>query len=165
MRGSRNAMICLPTACRPMRTVITGWRSGKDPCARPIALPATAYTIFIRSRDPRSTVNAANLPKTCGKCHEGVNTTFAIGPVHVQTSAGPAHPAVKWIRWIYWVLIPLTLIFMLSHNLLDFLGYIRRGVPRIDGGEQVVRMNLWFRIAHWGVMLSFPTFWFTRDSP
>jgi cytochrome b subunit of formate dehydrogenase len=114
-----------------------------------------------RSSDPRSTVNAANLPKTCGKCHEGAGAAFAIGPVHVQTSTGPAHPVVKWIRWIYWVLIPLTLVFMLLHNLLDFVANSKRGVPRIETTEQVERMNLWFRIAHWGVMISFPVLVYT----
>jgi formate dehydrogenase gamma subunit len=118
------------------------------------------HNIF-RSSDPRSTVNAANLPRTCGKCHDGVNTVLAIGPVHVQTSTGSAHPVVKWIRWIYWVVIPLTLGFMLLHNLLDLIGHLRRGTPQIDRSKQVMRMNLWFRIAHWGVMLSFPTLVYT----
>jgi len=118
------------------------------------------HNIF-RSRDPRSAVNAANLPKTCGKCHQGVDASFALGPVHVQTSTGPAHPSVKWIRAIYWVLIPLALAFMVLHNLLDFLAKLRRGATRTSGGEHVVRMNLWFRIAHWGVMLSFPTLVYT----
>jgi len=44
-----------------------------------------------------------------------------IGPVHVRISTGPAHPVVKWIRWTYLLLIPLTLGFMVVHNLLDFL--------------------------------------------
>lgn len=118
------------------------------------------HNIF-RSSDPRSTVNAANLGKTCGKCHDGLDASFAMGPIHVQTSSGPAHPVVKSIRWIYWVLIPLTLAFMVLHNALDLLAKMRRGVRRADTGERVVRMNSWFRIAHWGVMLSFPMLVYT----
>ena len=114
------------------------------------------HNIF-RSSDARSSVHAANLAKTCGKCHQGVDAAFALGPVHVQTSTGAAHASVRWIRGIYWVLIPLTLAFMLLHNLVDLLAKMRRGTSRSSGPEQVVRMNLWFRIAHWGVMLSFPT--------
>lgn len=114
-----------------------------------------------RSRDPRSTVNAANLAKTCGQCHTGVNEKYAIEPVHVQTSTGPAHPVVPWIRWIYLVLIPLTLAFMVFHNLIDCVAKLVRKPERHHSGEQVVRMNLWFRIAHWGVMLSFPILVFT----
>ncbi len=116
---------------------------------------------ILRSNDPRSTVNAANLPKTCGQCHKGVGEKFAIGPVHVRTTTGPAHPVVQWIRRIYWVLIPLTLGFMVLHNLLDLLAKLVRRRPRHETSQQVVRMNLWFRIAHWGVMLSFPTLVFT----
>jgi formate dehydrogenase gamma subunit len=113
---------------------------------------------ILPSNDPRSTVNAANLAKTCGQCHKGANETrFAIGPVHVQTNAGPNHPVVKWIRWTYWVLIPLTLGFMLLHNLLDLLSKLIRRRPRQESGQVVLRMNLWFRIAHWGIMASFPT--------
>ena len=111
--------------------------------------------------DPRSTVNPANLPKTCGQCHKGVSEQFAIGPVHVRTTTGPAHPVVRWIRRIYWVLIPLALGFMLLHNALDFLAKVIRQRPRHETGQRVVRMNLCFRIAHWGVMLSFPTLVFT----
>jgi cytochrome b subunit of formate dehydrogenase/nitrate/TMAO reductase-like tetraheme cytochrome c subunit len=116
---------------------------------------------ILRSSDPRSTVNAANLAKTCGQCHSGVNEQFAIGPVHVQTGTGPAHPVVQWIREIYWVLIPLTLGFMVFHNLLDLVAKSKRRRSLVHSGEQVIRMNLWFRIAHWGVMLSFPTLVFT----
>jgi formate dehydrogenase gamma subunit len=115
------------------------------------------HNIF-KSTDTRSTVNAANLPKTCGQCHQGADQArYPIGPVHVQTGAGPNHPVVKWIRWIYWVLIPATLGFMLLHNLLDLLSKLIRRKPRHETGEVVLRMNLWFRVAHWGIMVSFPT--------
>ena len=111
-----------------------------------------------RSDDPRSTVNAANLPKTCGQCHKGVvEAKYTIGPVHVQTNAGPNHPVVKWVRWTYWVLIPMTLGFMFLHNLMDLLSKLIRRRPRQESGEVVLRMNLWFRMAHWGIMASFPT--------
>jgi cytochrome b subunit of formate dehydrogenase/protein-arginine kinase activator protein McsA len=118
------------------------------------------HNIF-RSSDPRSTVHPANLAATCGKCHDGMNATFVIGPVHVQTGQGPAHPVVQWVRWIYWLLIPMTLGFMVIHNLLDLLKKMRLPRPSHHSGRTVVRMNLWFRIAHWGVMLSFPTLVFT----
>jgi formate dehydrogenase gamma subunit len=113
------------------------------------------------SKDARSTVNAANLPRTCGSCHAGAGDHFVIGPVHVQTASGPAHASVKWIRWTYWILIPLTLGFMILHNLLDLLAKLIRRQPRNESGARVSRMNLNFRIAHWGVILSFPTLVFT----
>jgi cytochrome b subunit of formate dehydrogenase/DnaJ-class molecular chaperone len=117
------------------------------------------------SSDPRSTVNAANLGKTCGQCHQGIGQRLAIGPVHVGITTGPAHPVVQWIRGIYLVVIPLTLGFMLLHNLLDWLAKLRRHRRAEPGSEQrqeqAIRMNLCFRIAHWGVMLSFPALVFT----
>jgi formate dehydrogenase gamma subunit len=113
---------------------------------------------ILPSNDPRSTVNAANLGKTCGQCHKGANEArYAIGPIHVQTNAGPNHPVVQWIRWTYWVLIPFTLGFMLLHNLLDLLSKLIRRRPRHETGEVALRMSLWFRLAHWGIMASFPT--------
>lgn len=111
-----------------------------------------------RSSDARSTVNPANLAKTCGACHKGVSEAkLSIGPVHVQASAGAAHPVVRWIRWMYLTLIPFTLGFMLLHNLLDLLGKLIRRRPRHESNEVALRMNVWFRIAHWGIMISFPT--------
>jgi formate dehydrogenase gamma subunit len=115
------------------------------------------HNIF-KSADARSTVNTVNLAKTCGQCHQGADQArYSIGPIHVQTGTGPNHPVVKWIRWTYWVLIPATLGFMLLHNLLDLLSKLIRRRPRHESGEVVLRMNLWFRVAHWGIMLSFPT--------
>jgi formate dehydrogenase gamma subunit len=109
------------------------------------------------SKDARSTVNAANLSRTCGNCHAGAGDHFMIGPVHVSISTGPAHPVVKWIRWTYLLLIPLTLGFMIVHNLLDFFAKLIRRQARHETGAQVSRMNRNFRIAHAGVILSFPT--------
>ncbi len=119
------------------------------------------HNIF-KSSDPRSMVNTANLHKTCGRCHSGVNEArYSIGPIHVQTGVGPNHPVVKWIRWMYLTLIPFTLGFMLLHNLLDLLSKLIRRKPRHESTELAMRMNLWFRIAHWGIMASFPTLVFT----
>jgi formate dehydrogenase gamma subunit len=116
---------------------------------------------ILRSSDPRSTINATNLRKTCGQCHQGIGEKLAIGPVHVRISTGAAHPVVQWIRGFYWVIIPLTLGFMVLHNLLDWLKKLRQHRQPQYSPEQVTRMNLWFRIAHWGVMVSFPMLVFT----
>jgi hypothetical protein len=42
-------------------------------------------------------------------------------------------------------------------QLLDLLSKLIRRRPRQETGQVVMRMNLWFRIAHWGIMASFPT--------
>ena len=112
---------------------------------------------ILASSDPRSMVNAANLSKTCGSCHPGAGKRFAIGPIHTKSGTGSEHPTVRWIRWAYWLIIPATLGFMLLHNLVDWLAKLRRPRPHGFGGEEVERMNLHFRVAHWLVMLSFST--------
>ncbi len=112
---------------------------------------------ILPSSDPRSSVNTANLAKTCGSCHPGAGEHFAIGPVHVRATSGGEHWSVRWIRWSYaFFIIPLTLGFMAFHNALDFIAKLWRNAPLERSGEEVPRMGLHFRIAHWLVMLSFP---------
>ena len=132
------ATICPPTVFLPTPTVITAWPCGVDRRVLPTALPATECTISSLSTDPRSTVNAANLSKTCGNCHAGAGDHFVIGPVHVRTTTGAAHPVVKWIRWTYLALIPLTLGFMILHNLIDFLAKLIRRQPRHESDAKVI---------------------------
>ena len=75
---------------------------------------------ILPSSDPKSTINAKNLPKTCGQCHPGAGTRFAIGQVHmVQGRAEPA--ALRWVREFYLFLIPVTIGLMLLHNGGDWL--------------------------------------------
>jgi formate dehydrogenase gamma subunit len=51
----------------------------------------------------------------------------------------------------------MTLGFMVLHNLIDFFSKVIRRRPRHETGAQVSRMNRNFRIAHWGIVFSFPT--------
>lgn len=111
---------------------------------------------ILPSSDARSRINVANLAHTCGQCHPGAGTTFAIGPVHVLPSSVSQSPVVRWIRIIYLILIPLTLGFMFLHNALDFIAKLVRSSPKHETRETVPRMGLQFRIPHWLVMLSFP---------
>ncbi len=108
------------------------------------------------SDDPRSTVNATNLAQTCGKCHRGAGSTFAIGTVHVMAESRNEHPVVKWIRRFYWVVIPFAIIFMFVHHFLDFLRKAINRAKQVGRGGEIERMNLHFRIAHWLIVLSFP---------
>jgi formate dehydrogenase gamma subunit len=111
---------------------------------------------ILPSRDPRSTVHPTNLATTCGSCHPGAGTRFALGPVHVSSATASEHVVVRWIRVAYLLLIPLTVAFMLLHNGADFFAKLVRGGRGHDSGEQVERMGLHFRIAHALVVLSFP---------
>jgi formate dehydrogenase gamma subunit len=106
--------------------------------------------------DPASKVHPANLATTCGACHPGASTRYALGPVHVSAGGASEHPAVRFIRIAYlFFIIPITLGFMVVHNFIDLAAKAMRGVTRRAGGAELPRMNRGFRIAHWGVMASF----------
>jgi cytochrome b subunit of formate dehydrogenase len=72
------------------------------------------------SSDPRSTINRANLVRTCGQCHPGVTEKFALGKVHVDApiSADIGSVAVRWIRRFYLSMIFGVIGAMLLHNLI-----------------------------------------------
>jgi cytochrome b subunit of formate dehydrogenase len=70
---------------------------------------------ILASSDPKSTVNPKNLSKTCGKCHEGAGTRFAISQVHV--AEGATEPAaLTWVRQFYLLIIPVTIGLMMLHQ-------------------------------------------------
>ena len=113
------------------------------------------HDIFPTS-DPRSKVNPANLARTCGACHPGAGTTFAIGPVHVLAASLGEAPAVRIIRQFYLVIIPLAIGFMFFHQIIDFVRKLRgRKARAISPEEAEYRLNRNFRVAHWLVLVSF----------
>ncbi len=70
---------------------------------------------ILPSADSNSMVNAKNLPKTCGQCHPGAGTRFAISQVHVAEGATEPE-ALKWVRQFYLLIIPVTIGLMLLHQ-------------------------------------------------
>ena len=117
---------------------------------------------ILASSDPRSHVNAANLPSTCGKCHPGAGTRFALGPVHADGASTNAW-AVGWIRFIYLWLIGVTIGGMVLHNSLDLRRKALRGpvAPPQVAPDQPQRMTRALRWQHGFVMLSFPVLVYT----
>jgi formate dehydrogenase gamma subunit len=89
--------------------------------------------LILSASDPRSSVNKANLPKTCGKCHPGASADFAKGPVHLSLSAR-RQPVLYYIRRLYVLLILVTIGGMSLHNGLDFFRKLRRDY-RLRGGR------------------------------
>jgi Ni,Fe-hydrogenase I cytochrome b subunit len=109
-----------------------------------------------RASDPRSSVNAANVAATCGKCHPGAGARFTIGSVHGASDA-PGTWAVSWVRWMYLWLIALTINGMFVHNALDFARKVRRprrGPPPMPPG-QPERMTRSLRWQHGLTVVSF----------
>jgi cytochrome b subunit of formate dehydrogenase len=113
---------------------------------------------ILPSSDPGSHVNPANLAGTCGACHPGAGSAFAIGAVHVlPAEPGMAHPAVYWVRAVYLVLIWVVIGGMTLHNALDLRRKARSPVARpiIAVAERRPRMSIAFRVAHAMLMTSF----------
>ena len=117
---------------------------------------------ILPSSDPQSTINPKNLPRTCGKCHPGAGTRFAISQVHLSETGAEA-AALRWVREFYLLVIPVTIGLMLLHNGGDWIRKLvrarfRAGAPqwasRVPAG---LRMLPFERVQHALLALSFMT--------
>jgi len=116
------------------------------------------------SSDPTSTINAANLPTTCGKCHQGANANFTKGAVHLVI-APTTEPILYWIRTFYLLMIAGVVGGMLVHNAFDFVHKSRHRFAlrqgRIErehfGPNKYLRMSVGERIQHASLAISFIT--------
>jgi cytochrome b subunit of formate dehydrogenase len=122
---------------------------------------------ILPSSDPKSTIYPKNLPATCGKCHPGAGTRFAISQVHlVADSAGEPAP-LRWVRQLYLLLIPVTIGLMLLHNggdwvrkLIRLRGRARLALSparRVTHGPGEIRMLPFEQVQHALLALSFLT--------
>jgi cytochrome b subunit of formate dehydrogenase len=112
------------------------------------------HSIF-PSSDPRSTINRANLARTCGQCHPGVTEKFTAAKVHVDAplSADVGSKAVRWIRKFYLSMIFAVIGGMLVHN---FILWRAKTVARRKAERRLVtRMPLRFRWQHATLLISF----------
>ena len=92
------------------------------------------YHNILPSSDPASSIHPKNLPETCGKCHPGAGSRYALGPIHWQE--GNKEPAaVAWVRRLYLGLIPITIGLMLLHNLADWIRKLYRWRIRPAAGQ------------------------------
>jgi len=123
---------------------------------------------ILPSSDPKSTINPKNLPKTCGQCHPGAGTRFAISQVHVAEGRG--EPAMlRWVREFYLLLIPVTIGLMLLHQGGDWIRKLirlrfQRRIERhaamaatSGGAHGDLRMLPFERVQHAVLALSFLT--------
>ena len=109
------------------------------------------------SRDPRSTVNKANLAKTCGKCHPDAGQRFTIGPVHALPTTTAGGRVLDFVKAFYLLAIPVILAFMLLHNFLDWWRKARRTLAQYRVGHGQVRLTLNERAQHVLLLVSFIT--------
>jgi formate dehydrogenase gamma subunit len=112
---------------------------------------------ILPSSDPRSTVNKANLARTCGKCHPDAGKRFAMGSVHVVPPSGEGGKVLAFVKIFYLFTIPLTLGFMFLHNFLDWLKKARRSLAKYRSFSTPVRLSLSERVQHVVLLISFLT--------
>ena len=93
---------------------------------------------ILPQEDPASAVNPANLPTTCGKCHENAGPNFAQGAVHIMPT-DPDQRALGIVRLVYILLIAGIVGFMVIHNTLS-MGRRAMGKFRTElGGRNTYR--------------------------
>jgi len=110
---------------------------------------------ILPASDPRSSVNRANMVKTCRQCHPGANENFAFGKVHLDETArtGIGDRINWWVRRVYLLLIVGVIGSMLVHNALVMIRKIL--LARRNRELTVVRLTLSQRIQHLLLSLSF----------
>ena len=130
---------------------------------------------ILPSSDPRSTINSANLAKTCGQCHPGVTEKFASAKVHVDAplSADIGSKAVRWIRRLYISLILAVIGGMLLHNFIIWRAKVialrkqqSRFVTRMPWRfrwQHATLLSSFFLLVVTGFALKFPDSWFASN--
>jgi cytochrome b subunit of formate dehydrogenase len=118
---------------------------------------------ILASTDPKSTIHSTNLAKTCGNCHPGAGSRFAISRIHLAEDG--AEPAVlRYVREFYLLIIPVTIGLMLLHNGGDWVRklararFSRRVVAAVRpsaGGHHDLRMLPFERVQHAILVISF----------
>lgn len=78
---------------------------------------------ILEPENPAASVNVANLPNTCGKCHENAGPNFAAGPVHIMPTAA-SQRVLGVVRIVYLWLIVLVIGGMVLHNTLLMLRHM-----------------------------------------
>ncbi|MGE5700685.1 MAG: hypothetical protein ACM31N_11560 [Deltaproteobacteria bacterium] len=75
--------------------------------------------------DPLSSVNARNVPQTCGKCHPGANPNFAVGKMHIDAKKKDAG-IVYYVASFFKYLTIGTMLALIFHIALDMYGRTKR---------------------------------------
>jgi cytochrome b subunit of formate dehydrogenase len=127
---------------------------------------------ILPSSDPQSSIHPSHLVTTCGKCHPGANTNFALGRIHVGGSSDGSTGAIvnRWVRRVYLALIFGVVGFLALHNLLAWRKHAlaalhspQRTVLRMDRAQRLQHFCLllsFFVLAWSGFALKYPDSWF-----
>ena len=126
---------------------------------------------ILPSRDPRSTINHANLAKTCGQCHPGANEKFISFKVHSDgvAKADFSSKVIGYISKFYIWMIVGVIGGMVLHNLIVFRKKLilhRIGQPRIlfrmtrgQRVQHIILLSSFFTLVLTGFALRYPSSW------
>ena len=106
---------------------------------------------ILPSGDARSSINPANLPQTCGKCHPGIGARMGAEffRVHAPPGAGAGKPwVVNAVSWAYIALIVLVIGGMAFFILLDYLRKTREHIRAVKAGQGELRLTAGMRVQH-----------------
>ena len=93
----------------------------------PVCADCHGHHNILSHKDPRSSINPANLQQTCSAtgCHDGATVSFATtGSMH-NVYQGLKVETLVWVKRVYIWIILLTIGGMMLHNLLDYLAWRR----------------------------------------
>ena len=113
---------------------------------------------ILPSTDPLSSVNKANLPQTCGKCHQGIGTRLARGEIRIHDLPGISKYkpwVVNFVATFYIVLIAVAIGGMFAFTALDYGAKLRQHIRFVRAREGAVRMTSWVRRQHLALMVLF----------
>lgn len=115
---------------------------------------------ILPSSDRRSSVNPANMARTCGRCHPGATTKFGAARVHLQPSLSR-----DWLVFLvktgYQVFIAGLISSFVGYIALDLLARRRRRFPATPRSAaahpqpEFQRLSLNQRIQHWVLIAAF----------
>jgi nitrate/TMAO reductase-like tetraheme cytochrome c subunit len=80
----------------------------------------TAHAM-LPAKDPKSSVNKANLVETCARCHEGANAKFAQFRVHADVRDRSKNPVLYWVWRIMTTIMLGTFTVFGIHSILYFI--------------------------------------------
>ena len=130
-----------------------GTRSGDSTTASCVSCH-TSHNIRAED-DSLSSINKANLPQTCGKCHQRAGPNYAKGSIHIDPTT-KKDVGVYWVRKLYLALIILTIGGMLLHNAVIMIRYARERYHEAKSGS-VVRWRTTEILWHFLLIISFVT--------
>jgi len=104
--------------------------------------------------DTSSSVNVANLEKTCGNCHQNIDASFIQIDVH-PIDQQVRNPTAYLFRVIYTWLLIIVIGGMILHNLIIIAYYIRQRRKKEKGMLRYQRFKGWEVYQHLLMLLSF----------